>query len=424
MNVAKKIGILILTVIVSLPAVAVGKDVKTVRSQRETAKKQLSATNKKLRQNEEQVRSRLNQLNLVEAEISRHEKDIAKAQRLYEVYTEEANKLNDSIEEANSQLQKICDTYGSAVRNVQKKGKDVNQWMFIFAADDFRQALQRYRYLKQFSKWREEQSKIISEKQEIIRQKHQRMDSAAMRANRTMEYLNISLQQVEEKRNEQTQVIARLQKDGNTLKNVINSQRKKLNELDSELERLIKEEEKRAREASLEAAKKAGNDRDTLNKQDVSKPAVAEINETAIKKLTGSFEENKGKLPMPITGKGIIVRHFGRQRHEQLKNVETDNGGVDIETSNESQAMVIFDGKVSGVFQTSDFNNVVMVRHGEYLTIYVNIATVDVKSGQTVKAGDIIGGIFSDPNDNNRTVLHFEIRHEVEKLNPELWLKQ
>lgn len=434
MKLANRVIILIVALLFSLTPDVSAKDVKSVRSQRETAKKQLSSANKKLRENEEQVKSRLNQLNLVEAEIARHEEDIAKAQNMYNVYSAQAQKLNDSIEEANRQLNKIKDAYGAAVRHVQKNGKDVDQLMFVFAAEDFHQALQRYRYLKQFSKWREEQSQIIADKQKTIRLKQQRLDSAATKANKAMEYLNLSLKQVEEKRNEQTQVIAKLQKDGNTLKSVISSQEKKLRELDAELEKLIKQEEQRAKEAARKAAAKKADEQAQKAKAEVTKttpttpaeshkPTTAEKPVEEIKKLSGSFEQNKGKLPMPVTGKGIIVKHFGRQRHDQLKNVETNNGGIDIETSSDSRARAIFDGKVSGVFQTADFNNVVMIRHGEYLTIYVNIAGVNVKSGQEVKSGDIIGTIFSDPNDDNRTVLHFEIRHEVEKLNPELWLK-
>ncbi|MDE6715634.1 MAG: hypothetical protein K2J74_04035, partial [Muribaculaceae bacterium] len=184
MKLANRVVILILALLCSLSFDATAKDVKSVRSQRESAKKQLSSANKKLRQNEEQVKSRLNQLNLVEAEIARHEEDIAKAQNMYNVYSAQAQKLNDSIEEANRQLNKIKAAYGAAVRRVHKNGKDVDQLMFVFAADDFHQALQRYRYLKQFSKWREEQSKIIADKQSAIRSKQQRLDSAAVKANR------------------------------------------------------------------------------------------------------------------------------------------------------------------------------------------------------------------------------------------------
>lgn len=428
MKFAYRVIILIIAFLVTAMPVVDAKDSRTVRKQRETAKKQLSTASKKLRKNEEQVLSRLNQLNLVEAEIARHESNIKKARQLYDVYTAQAKLLNDSIEDADRRLAKMKDAYGAAVRHMQRNGSETNQLMFVFSADDFHQGLQRYRYLKQFSKWRENQSQEIEGLKEQIFQKKTRLDSAARRADFALQSLNKSLAGVESKKNEQTKVIARLKKDGKTLKSVIKTQQRKLRELDNELERLIKEEEKRAREAEAKRRKATETNSDASNVRVEDKtPAVAPVKDSAssaVENLSGSFASNKGNLPMPVTGKASIVKHFGRQRHDQLKNVETNNGGIDIETTHDSKARVVFDGKISGVFQTADFNNVVMVRHGEYLTIYVNIASVKVKSGQAVKAGDIIGSIYSDPNDDNRTILHFEIRKEIEKLNPELWLKQ
>lgn len=139
--------------------------------------------------------------------------------------------------------------------------------------------------------------------------------------------------------------------------------------------------------------------------------------------LSGSFESNKGNLLFPVTGSYKIVRPFGRQRHPDLPYVETDNGGIDIETGAGASARAVFNGKVSAVFQPDGFNTVVMVRHGNFLSIYVNLSQTYVRSGQEIKAGQPIGKIFSDPEDNNRTILHFEIRKEKEKLNPQLWLR-
>ena len=140
-------------------------------------------------------------------------------------------------------------------------------------------------------------------------------------------------------------------------------------------------------------------------------------------KLSGSFESNKGKLPFPVTGNYRIVRPFGRQKHPELKYVETNNMGIDIEADQGAMAVAIFDGKVSAIFKQPGFNNIVMVRHGNYLTVYAGLASINVKTGDTVKGGQAIGTIFSDIEDENRTLLHFEIRKERQELNPELWLK-
>lgn len=139
--------------------------------------------------------------------------------------------------------------------------------------------------------------------------------------------------------------------------------------------------------------------------------------------LSGSFESNKGRLLFPVSGKYKIVRHFGRQRHADLPYVQTDNGGIDIEVPAGGTARAIFAGKVSAIFRQPGFNTIVMVRHGNYLTIYANLAEISVKTGDTVKANQTIGRIFSDPDDDNRSIMHFELRKEKAKLNPEQWVR-
>jgi septal ring factor EnvC (AmiA/AmiB activator) len=146
--------------------------------------------------------------------------------------------------------------------------------------------------------------------------------------------------------------------------------------------------------------------------------------DNAERNLSGNFESNKGRLLFPVGGSNCrIVRHFGRQRHPELSHVEMNNGGIDIETSPGAVARAVFYGKVSAVFRQDGFNTVVMVRHGNYLTIYVNLSEIFVHTGEIVKANQVIGKIFSDPEDGNRTILHFEVRKERAKLNPEEWVR-
>ncbi|MDE7396456.1 MAG: M23 family metallopeptidase, partial [Muribaculum sp.] len=123
------------------------------------------------------------------------------------------------------------------------------------------------------------------------------------------------------------------------------------------------------------------------------------------------------------TGNYRIVRGFGKPQHPQLPKVTINNSGIDIEATKGATANAVFDGKVSAIFQQPGFNNIVMLRHGEYLTIYANLVNISVKNGDTVAAGQSIGTIYSDSADNDRTTLHFEIRHEKEKLDPTIWLK-
>lgn len=140
-------------------------------------------------------------------------------------------------------------------------------------------------------------------------------------------------------------------------------------------------------------------------------------------KISGDFESNRGRLPYPVAGRYRIVKHFGRQRHPELKYIETDNSGIDIEVGSGAAARAIFPGKVSAIFHQPGFNTIVMVRHGNYLTIYAGLGSIAVKTGDSVKPNQTIGTVFADPDDGGRSILHFEIRKEKNKLNPEEWLR-
>ena len=139
--------------------------------------------------------------------------------------------------------------------------------------------------------------------------------------------------------------------------------------------------------------------------------------------LSNSFSQNKGRLPMPLSGKYMIVGHFGQQQHQELKYVRTSNSGIDIQTSPGADARAVFNGEVTRVFVVPGYNNSVIVRHGNYLTVYSNLSRVYVKAGDRVSTRQAIGRIYSDPEDGNSTILHFQLWKEKTKLNPQPWLE-
>ncbi len=143
----------------------------------------------------------------------------------------------------------------------------------------------------------------------------------------------------------------------------------------------------------------------------------------ADRKITGSFVANKGRLLFPIAGKYTIVGTFGRSNHQNLSNIQVNNSGIDILVSKGTTARAVYDGTVSSVFFMPGYQNIVILRHGDYLTVYAGLASLSISKGAKVKAGATIGTVYSDPDDGGRTVLHFEVRHEREKLNPLDWVR-
>ena len=175
--------------------------------------------------------------------------------------------------------------------------------------------------------------------------------------------------------------------------------------------------------ALAEAARKAAERKAEVDKRRNDKEIAAAKEEkykaesmTAVDRMvSGGFEANKGRLPMPITGSYRVVSHFGQYNVEGLKGVTLDNKGINILGKPGCNARSIYDGEVSAVFGFGG-TSVVMVRHGAYISVYCNLRSVSVGKGQKVRTGQLLGAVAAD------NILQFQLRKETAKLNPEIWL--
>ena len=136
-------------------------------------------------------------------------------------------------------------------------------------------------------------------------------------------------------------------------------------------------------------------------------------------KLSAKFESNKGKLPWPVAS-GIVTKKYGKHAHPTQSKITVFNNGIDISTSKGAEALCVFNGQVTNVFNTGS-TNVVLVRHGLYFTLYANLDKVYVKNGDNVSTGQKLGLIHTATD--NSTTLHFEVWNDKNNTNPEPWLK-
>ena len=452
---------------------------KNIKQQTQKTQKEIKETTKKIKQNTTQTKRSLNQLNLITAEIKEQDKTITYLTVQLDSIEKIIITLNDSIDKQEKRLDKLKKNYSNAIKKMQSHSSSFDDLIFIFSADSFRQAYRRMRYLQQFSKWRGKQASDIKEAQSKLLSQRQQLKSLATAKSGTLASVNSAQKKLEVQKTKQADVVNTLKKEGSQLKILLSEKEKKSRALNRELDRLIAEEERKAAERARIAEekrlaeerrvaeerskaeekrkieeerlaqqnRKEDQQKENAKKQQKEKPQKTvdtkpvkteepvktgpsspirqgeyQMNE-AERSLSGSFESNKGRLPFPVSGRYRIVKPFGRHRHPELQYIQTDNGGIDIETDAGTSAKAVFDGVVSAVFPQDGFNTVVMIRHGNYLTIYVNLSDIYIRSGQSVKANQPIGKIFSDPEDDNRTILHFEIRKEKVKLNPEDWLR-
>lgn len=416
----------------------------SIKREQADAQKAISETSKKISSNQAKTSRTLKDLELVTAEIKAQNKTLKDLSAQLDSINRETNRVNDSIRIEQKKLEELKAKYANAIKKMGAHSGSYDKIMFLFSASSFKEAYRRMRYLQEFTAWRKEQSEMIMESKAQLERQGEHLKNLSDSKRLNLVLASNAKSKLESQKKLQDNAVNKLKKESKQLKTILAENERKSKELDKELERIIAEEQRLAEERArkererLLAEEKARKEREELAKKGEKvkdepkkeeKPKKRDVEDVDFKltisddELTKKFEKSKGKLLFPVSGTYRIVRQFGKHKHPQLKYVETNNSGIDIETAHGADARAVCDGKVSAIFRQEGFNTVVMVRHGSYLSIYVNLGDIYVNSGQHVKVGQKIGKIFSDPDDGNRTTLHFEIRKEKDKLNPEQWVK-
>lgn len=419
------------------------RTVESVKKDKSTTERRISETASRLKTNEKELNSQINKLNSLNADIEANRSKVEGLRSHIDSLGSAINVTADSIRVLESDLESMRQSYVKALKGLQPHAGMAGDLSFIFSSESFSEAYSRIRYLRRFSAWRERKAERIREGIEKISERRSHLTSLRHRQDQAFRKAEETQQTLSKQQMQSAEMVSKLRKEDSALKRSLNEQKKKAAALDRELDRLIaaeqariaREEEARRKAAEAKAAKNRNKNSSTAStgtksEKERSAKDVASAGartqtaaSTAASALSGSFEANKGRLLFPVAGKYKIVRRFGRQPHPTLPHVETDNSGIDIEVGAGSSVRAIFAGKVSAIFKQDGFNSIVMIRHGRYISIYAGLASVSVKQGDNVKAGQTLGRIFSDPDDGNRTILHFEIRNERQKLNPVSWVK-
>ena len=408
------------------------KLIRELESKRGALQKQIAESESILKDTKKDVGSQLNSLAVLTGQIEERKRYIMAINNDVEAIQRELASLERQLHGLEKDLKDKKKKYEASVQYLYKNKSIEEKLMFIFSAKNLGQTYRRMRYVREYATYQRLQGEEILKKQEQIRKKKaERQQVKAAKENLLKEREGEKVK-LEAQEKEKRTLVANLQKKQRGLQNEINKKRREANQLNARIDKLIAEEIERARkraqeearreEAARRKARKEGQSAGTGAKTK-SKPLEVYTMSKADRELSGNFAANRGKLPMPISGAYIITSHYGQYAVEGLRNVKLDNKGIDIQGKPGAQARAIFDGKVAAVFQLNGLFNV-LIRHGNYISVYCNLSSASVKSGDTVKTKQHIGEVFSDGTDNGRTVLHFQLRREKEKLNPEPWLNR
>lgn len=408
------------------------KLIRELENKRGVLQKQISDTESLLKDTKKDVGSQLNGLAALTGQIEERKRYILAINNDMEAIERELSSLEYQLNVLQKDLKDKKKKYEASVRYLYKNKSVEEKLMFIFSAKSLSQTYRRMRYVREYATYQRLQGEEILKKQEQIRKKKVERQQVKNAKEGLLKEREAEKAKLEDQEKEKRTLVANLQKKQKGLQSEINKKRREANQLNARIDRLINEEIERARKRAEEARRNATVREKTESKDKKStevatatksKPLDVYTMSKEDRELSGSFAANRGKLPMPITGPYIIASHYGQYAVEGLRNVQLDNKGIDIQGKPGAQARAIFDGKVAAVFQLNGLFNV-LIRHGDYISVYCNLSSASVKSGDTVKTKQEIGLIFSDGTDNGRTVLHFQLRKEKEKLNPEPWLNR
>ena len=377
---------------------------------------EIATANKLLKKTSKDKEMSLNQVSILDKKIKQREALISAYNEQIAVLDAEINKGQSNIKTLNGDLKNLRKEYAQMIVFANKNRSHYDKLGFIFSADDFNQAFSRLRYIRQFTDARKTKMDQIAatEKRisgEVDASKKAREQQAAMLQDEQAQ--QAALQSERQVLNQQ---IAALKKQEGKLQQDIKAKQQEAQKLKKAIDDIIAEEIRKANElARKEAEAKAKKGATT--KPSSSKGMALTPEE---KSLSDNFAGNKGKLPWPVE-KGIVSSSYGKHESVVSSKVVVTNNGIDIAAEENSQARAVFNGMVVSVNKLTGSNTVIIIRHGDYFTVYSNIETATVKRGDAVKTKQSLGKIHTNKMEN-KTELHFEILKEKDRMNPETWL--
>lgn len=405
-------------------------DRKTLEKQRNTTRKQIETTRKILKQTQGQKQKSVAVLRTLQAQIGLRKRIVAQIGNELTGIEEEIVDQNEELKALGIEIVQLKEQYARLIYNGYKSNNMRNRLQFLFSSDDFNQVIKRMNYLKKLVEYRKKQLNLIKGK---IDENTRRVQKLMETKSEKLLLLNNREQEKEDLEKDETEandLLNELKKQEKELTKELRDKEALARKLDDAIKKAIEEEIRRARaeeerkrkeEAERrrkEAEEKAKNEKTTAPAKPA--PAITEFN-TQEMAMSKQFNLNKAKLPWPV-GSGFISQAFGIHPHPTMKNITTENNGINISTTQGSKAKAVFDGEITAIVKIPGLFNTVLVKHGEYFTVYSNLEVVNVSKGQKIKTGQELGLIYT--NEEGKTELHFEVWKGNEKQNPEHWLRR
>jgi len=378
---------------------------KALEIQRQQKLKELKQLNALLFSNKKEEKSVITLIEDINYKVSVRKNLIRITNEQANLLTREINTNQKEITSLRTQLQELKDDYAAMLVKSYKSKSEQSKVMFLLSSNNFKQAYKRLQYIKQYANYQKEQGEAIKTKTKELQDLNIQLSKQKENKQKLIEENRTAKRKLEGELKQREVLMASIKSDMGKFSAQIKKKRQEVQRLDKEINRLIS--------AAIAASNKKAGKKTSTGKY-VLTPAA--------KKLASNFQSNKGKLGWPVS-RGVIKSKFGKGRSLTDSSVEVNNSGVKIATEKNAYVKAVFNGEVSEILIIKRGNPAILVRHGNYFTVYMNLSKIYVKKGDKVTAGQSIGQVFTNKS-TGETLLGFRINKNNTKLNPESWLSK
>lgn len=373
-----------------------GQTIEELDAQIKRAEKEIAKNEKLLKEVTANKKNNQTEVKLLQNKINKRQDVVSSLNKQIKLISNDIATKQKSITSMQGELARLKEEYGQMVRVAYKNQLVGTPLHFIFSSEDISTATHRLGLLSRYNR-------ALSRRAEEITTKSQEVEAEVGE-------LSVKQADLDKTKSEQQKSISTLNKE----KKELDAAGKKL----AANEKKISKELKKRREEKKKAQQTLQKIIDEETRK--TKRKMSDAERRAVTALNGRFDQNKGKMLMPVNG-GVIIERFGKHQHPTEKHVTVVNKGVNIAAPKGSEVYAVFEGEVARVMFISGLNNCIMLRHGDYFTIYSNLATVSVKAGDRVGTNTKLGTISAGDNPDDYQ-LHFEVWFHTINQDPELWL--
>lgn len=394
MSAGKRILLLIMMLGVGFSVTAQKRTKSQLQKEKQQSVAKIQEVEKILNETTAQKKNTLGELSALNQRIIEQQNLINSIKKEISLLNDEIGENNDIIQVLDEDLKKLKKEYSAMLFAAQKANNSTTRLTFLFSSGSFDQLIMRLRYMEQYGETRKLQADLIGKVQDELGSQVKQIENKRKEKNALLKEGVAENQNLASLKKQQNSLVKALEKEENQLKRDLDQTKEALALLDRKINDIIKEE----------------MEREALALKSNKSVSVA---------LSSSFEENKNKLPWPVST-GFISQRFGRQNHQVLKGIVMQNDGVNIQTKENEKVKSVFDGEVRRVAFIPTLGSIVIIKHGEYYSVYTGLKEVYVKTGQRVTTNQEIGQIIS--NNDGISELRFQIRKQTTALDPQAWL--